>query len=138
MAGKQREPPLNFARETEASLKEGVEIPPIGATIQDAIIICRRLRIRYLWVDALCILQDQRTDWLEKSSQISYIYGQPTVNLVSIVTNEASLRLLRRRKRNMLHPLESGRDTRRRSEPAAHPCLAPMARSPRLADWTVV
>ncbi|KAL9618622.1 MAG: hypothetical protein Q9160_006663 [Pyrenula sp. 1 TL-2023] len=37
-------------------------------TFQDAITICRSLSIRYLWIDALCILQDSKEDWAKESA----------------------------------------------------------------------
>lgn len=49
----------------------------IPKTIQDAIITTRSLGIRYLWVDALCIIQpssDDRSDWIEESSRMASIY----------------------------------------------------------------
>jgi hypothetical protein len=39
-------------------------------TIQDAISVTHRLGIRYLWVDALCIIQDNPID---KSTEINAV-----------------------------------------------------------------
>ncbi|KIW40681.1 uncharacterized protein PV06_07858 [Exophiala oligosperma] len=92
-----REPPLKLMKRTEKLLKDGVEISALDATIQDAIIISRGLGIQYLWVDALCIFQDQESDWLEQSSQMSFIYGQSTVTIASVDTDDASQSFLRQR-----------------------------------------
>jgi hypothetical protein len=48
------------------------EIPP---TFKDAVEITRRLGIRYLWIDALCIIQDSPTDWAEESVKMAEIYS---------------------------------------------------------------
>ncbi|KAL5326612.1 hypothetical protein ACEPPN_004299 [Leptodophora sp. 'Broadleaf-Isolate-01'] len=32
-------------------------------TFQEAIVVARQLRIRYLWIDSLCIIQDDKDDW---------------------------------------------------------------------------
>ena len=88
---------MKLVRHTEASLKAGVAISSLGATIQDAIAVCRGLGIQYLWVDVICIFQDQKSDWLEQSSQMSYIYGQATVTIVSVDTDDASQHFLSRR-----------------------------------------
>ncbi|KAF4991915.1 hypothetical protein FDECE_13857 [Fusarium decemcellulare] len=45
---------------------------PLG--IQDAITVCRGLKIPNLWVDSLCIPQDDDIAWLEDASQMDQIY----------------------------------------------------------------
>jgi hypothetical protein len=48
------------------------EMPPI---ILDAVAICRALDIRYIWIDALCIVQGSDGDWEEQSCQMCEIFG---------------------------------------------------------------
>lgn len=43
-------------------------------TIRDAVIVCRKLQIPNLWVDSLCIVQDDKPSWLEDSAQMREIY----------------------------------------------------------------
>lgn len=53
------------------------EIPwhDLSRTHRDAIQVARKLSIAYLWIDALCIVQDDRSDWLEESSKMRDIYS---------------------------------------------------------------
>jgi len=44
-------------------------------TIRDAIEITRQLGIRYIWIDALCIVQDDRLDWASESAKMGAIYS---------------------------------------------------------------
>ncbi|RDL35759.1 uncharacterized protein BP5553_06371 [Venustampulla echinocandica] len=44
------------------------------ATFRDAIIIARHLGIRYLWIDSLCIIQGDTSDWQIQSSQMGQVY----------------------------------------------------------------
>ena len=46
-------------------------------SIKDAVIVCRFLDIKCLWVDALCIVQDDidERDWYEQSSQMGAVYS---------------------------------------------------------------
>ncbi|KAE8446219.1 hypothetical protein EG329_012444 [Mollisiaceae sp. DMI_Dod_QoI] len=46
----------------------------LSKTFQDAVTITRRLGIRYLWIDSLCIIQDDLEDWKMQSSQMLSIY----------------------------------------------------------------
>ncbi|PSK43090.1 hypothetical protein B9Z65_7044 [Elsinoe australis] len=43
-------------------------------TYLDAIALCRHLRIPYLWIDALCILQGDSADWAQESSKMCDYY----------------------------------------------------------------
>lgn len=57
-----------------ASLQEGVPVEHMSKTFSDAITITRRLGIRYIWIDSLCIIQDSEDDWLTESSTMGKLY----------------------------------------------------------------
>ncbi|KAF2811249.1 uncharacterized protein BDZ99DRAFT_349823, partial [Mytilinidion resinicola] len=44
-------------------------------TALDAAQICKTLDIQYLWVDALCIVQDSSSDWFYKSCRACDVYS---------------------------------------------------------------
>lgn len=52
-------------------LKEGIAVSFLPKTFQDAIKITQRLRIKYLWIDCLCIIQDDPNDWGKEASAMS-------------------------------------------------------------------
>ena len=48
---------------TKATLQqkmEGISFAELPKTFQDAIVVSRALRVQYLWIDSLCIIQDDR------------------------------------------------------------------------------
>lgn len=47
----------------------------LSQSFQDAIYIARRLGFEYIWIDALCIIQDDRDDWCREASQMAEVYG---------------------------------------------------------------
>ncbi|KIW25689.1 uncharacterized protein PV07_08850 [Cladophialophora immunda] len=54
--------------------------------MQDAIAIARRLGVRYLWVDALCILQgtdEAKLDWQRESPRMRDVYGNAFLTIVA-------------------------------------------------------
>jgi Heterokaryon incompatibility protein (HET) len=42
--------------------------------VQDAINVTRELDIEYLWIDALCIIQEDEEDWLSESAKMGQYY----------------------------------------------------------------
>jgi hypothetical protein len=53
--------------------------------------------IQYLWVDALCIFQDEESHWLKQSSQTSHTYGNSTVTITSVDTDAVTQSFLKPR-----------------------------------------
>ncbi|CAH0045590.1 unnamed protein product [Clonostachys solani] len=52
-------------------------------TISDAIEVCRNLQIRYIWIDSLCIIQDDESDMLATIDRMDSIYRQSVVTIVA-------------------------------------------------------
>lgn len=52
-------------------------------TISDAIEVCRKVGIRYLWIDAFCIIQDNSCDKLDHIASMGSIYKSSTVTIVA-------------------------------------------------------
>ncbi|KAG6368366.1 hypothetical protein INS49_002571 [Diaporthe citri] len=50
-------------------------------SFKDAITIARKLRIPYLWIDSLCIVQDSEQDWHHESALMSSIYRNSTLTV---------------------------------------------------------
>jgi hypothetical protein len=53
---------------------ENIKWDHLTQTFQDAVEITRRLGQQYLWVDSLCILQDDDDDWALQASRVARIY----------------------------------------------------------------
>ncbi|CAM1509603.1 Fc.00g033420.m01.CDS01 [Cosmosporella sp. VM-42] len=67
---------------------DGIALDKFPQTLADAVRICRALGLRYLWIDALCILQDDTEDWLSQIPLMSSIYSgaMVTISLQSSAT----------------------------------------------------
>ncbi len=75
---------MKLTTKTIDMLRDGISLNKFDPTIRDAILVTRALEITYIWIDALCIIQDHNAkDWNEQASQMNEIYGGSTVTLVA-------------------------------------------------------
>ena len=52
-------------------------------TMHDAVIVTRNLQLKYLWIDALCIVQDDLEDWKREAMKMAEIYTQSTITIAA-------------------------------------------------------
>lgn len=70
-----KSPHLKLCAETSQQFLLEIAWDSLSRTFQDAIELCRHLSLKYLWIDALCILQDSREDWRKESARMAEYYG---------------------------------------------------------------
>ncbi|KAL8713517.1 MAG: hypothetical protein Q9220_002379 [cf. Caloplaca sp. 1 TL-2023] len=58
-------------------------------TFQDAVHITRQLGFRYLWVDSLCIIQDDPKDWEREASSMSQVYSNCVLTIAALWGNDS-------------------------------------------------
>ncbi len=73
-------------------------------TIRDAITVTRRLGVLYLWVDAICIVQDSVQDWEEQSAHMYEIYANAWLNISADGARNSHEGFLRRRNPLSIRP----------------------------------
>lgn len=67
-----------------ASIKarcENINIVDFPKTLRDGIVIAKTLGFRYLWIDSLCIVQDDDNDWAYQGTAMTNIYGYSSLNI---------------------------------------------------------
>lgn len=60
-----------------------LDFDALSPVLKDAVKATRSLAIPYLWVDSLCILQDDIADWQRQCTQMNEIYGKARVTLIA-------------------------------------------------------
>ena len=68
---------------------KGIQTSSLPATFRDAIIVARRLGIRYLWIDSLCIVQDSQADWDIEFMKMPEIYQYANVTIAAAATKDS-------------------------------------------------
>lgn len=81
----------------------------LSPVLKDAVNTTRRLSIPYLWVDSLCILQDDISDWQRQCSQMNEIYGNARVTLVAASSRTCREGFLSPKKHGLRFPYQSAR-----------------------------
>lgn len=82
----------NFLTTTKTLEQHMAQLPvsQLPRTIQDAIFCTRRLGIRYLWVDSLCILQDSAMDKARELSTMSETYQNAYITISAALSSDAN------------------------------------------------
>jgi Heterokaryon incompatibility protein (HET) len=62
----------------------------LPTVFQNAISICRRLRIQYLWIDKLCIIQHNKEDWIREGSKMASIFENSFLTLAASMAPDDS------------------------------------------------
>ncbi|KAK6957356.1 hypothetical protein Daesc_000140 [Daldinia eschscholtzii] len=63
---------------------------PISKTTSHAISLTRRLKIQYLWVDTLCIVQDDHKHKQSELNNMSSIYANASLTIVAATGNDSN------------------------------------------------
>lgn len=69
---------------TYESIRIGIALDVLPKSFKDAFLITRKLRYRYLWVDSLCIVQDNQAEWVRESANVGDIYSGATCTIAAL------------------------------------------------------
>jgi hypothetical protein len=81
-------------RATYEQHQDGIAFKDLTLAFQDTVHIVRRLGVRYLWIDSLCIVQDDEEDWRAESKTMATVYNRALFTLARHVDSTTSLRSL--------------------------------------------
>lgn len=77
--------------------KSGIMSSNLPLTFQHAIDLTRRLGYRYLWIDALCIIQDNVLDWREEAAKMADVYFNSDLSIAASDSKDSRGGIYRRR-----------------------------------------
>lgn len=82
--------PPRTTKATIASRMSSMDFSSLPQTFRDAIIITRKLNISYIWIDCLCIIQDDSRDWEVESSKMASIYEGASLTISATYSTDSS------------------------------------------------
>ena len=94
--------PLTTTRDTRPQRLQGITLNDLPNTFRDAILVTRKLGIRYLWIDSLCILQGDKTDWETESGRMADVYSNAYINLAASSSRDSRGGLFKQGRRRYL------------------------------------
>ena len=70
--------------------KTGIPIRNLPRSFCDAVQVCQRLDIEFLWIDSLCIIQDDAGDWRTQASRMEGVYANSYITLAASKAKDPS------------------------------------------------
>lgn len=78
---------LKTTRDTLPFIQAGIHASQLPATLRDAVKVTIGLGRSLIWIDSLCIIQDDEDDWNREAGKMSTVYAQ---SLVTIIASSAA------------------------------------------------
>ncbi|KAM0229734.1 hypothetical protein ACHAPO_009808 [Fusarium lateritium] len=81
---------LSLTKHNYHALTATSPISTLPTTYRDALVVTAALGKQYIWIDSLCILQDDEEDWKSQSSVMGLIYKHSTCNIAAAWAENSS------------------------------------------------
>jgi hypothetical protein len=75
---------------------KGFLVQKLPLTFQDTIRVTRELGQRYLWIDSLCIIQDDREDWATESKKMEAVFQNAYYTIAATSAEDSTKGFLNR------------------------------------------
>ncbi|OWY45756.1 hypothetical protein AALT_g10300 [Alternaria alternata] len=97
--------PVKLQRSTLQAFLDGVDVDRLPPTFQQAIILTKSLGIEYIWIDALCIIQDDEDDWASECTRMTSVYMYSFINIGANAAGDSRGGLFQQRSWKSVNPL---------------------------------
>jgi hypothetical protein len=89
-------------KQNKVDFEKEIPISELPQTFRDAIEFARRLdrKVRYLWIDSLCIVQDSKDDWARESVQMYNVYRNSYCNISATAARDSHQGMYNKSERN--------------------------------------
>jgi Heterokaryon incompatibility protein (HET) len=87
---------------TIAQHLQAIPFSVLPQTFKDAVAVTRRLDLRFLWIDSLCIVQDDEVDWFREAAAMASVYGNAHVTIMASQSSSSEESFLEPRSRPLV------------------------------------
>ncbi|KAE9365728.1 HET-domain-containing protein, partial [Stipitochalara longipes BDJ] len=81
---------LRLIKSNFQSFRIGIPWEELSQTFQDACFVAKEFGFQYIWIDSLCIIQDDAEDWAAESVLMSSVYGCSSLNIAASKAKDGS------------------------------------------------
>ena len=81
------DPKLILLSSNIAEFRAGKPIDILPQTFRDFVTVARRFGIQYVWIDALCIIQDSVDDWEAEAPTMRHVYANSVCTVAASASN---------------------------------------------------
>lgn len=97
-------PEIKLKEENINEFRSAIPWDPLPLTFKEAIVAVHKLGLQYIWIDALCIIQNSSEDWAHESSVMTDVYSNCFVNISAISAADGRGGLFRKRDPSLYQP----------------------------------
>lgn len=90
-----KKPFIKLTRNSERELSNGIDIQFLNVNFQQAIEVAREIKMRYIWIDSLCIMQDADGDFSTEGDFMHAVYRNSYCNIVAADSRDSTGGLFR-------------------------------------------
>ncbi|PVH80552.1 HET-domain-containing protein, partial [Cadophora sp. DSE1049] len=81
--GEPQNHPPKTTRENLAERLAGIPLSSMPKSFTDAVAVTKALGLQYIWIDSLCIIQDDEEDWLAESKHMGSVYEKAFLTIAA-------------------------------------------------------
>ena len=81
---------VTLTRRNLEKFKHALPLNALSQTFRDSILLTRALGLQYIWIDSLCIVQDDDDDWVKESAVMGDVYKQSHFNIAAMAAAEGN------------------------------------------------
>jgi hypothetical protein len=85
---------IKTTRSNICNFQQNIPWDDLCATFQDALTVARRLNIDWIWIDALCIIQDDAKDWEVESAKMCAYYANAFITISAASSVDGTVHFL--------------------------------------------
>lgn len=89
--------PVTLLSRLVADFQRGIPLASLPRTLREAVEATRELQFKYIWIDALCIIQDSEEDWNQEASKMADIYNNSYCTIAATSSKDCDGGLARSR-----------------------------------------
>ncbi|KAJ5664300.1 hypothetical protein N7507_005031 [Penicillium longicatenatum] len=82
--------PLKTLRANLTARQKSIPFSSLPLTFQDAVVFTNEVGYAYLWIDSLCIVQDDQKDWEIEAAQMAMVYANALITFAATNAEDAS------------------------------------------------